>query len=162
MRDLASIQEKWRKTPTSASDFHMRVHTGKVHTHMCLTTGNYAYIHLPTTYVIHTQTPPKLVPCIIWLCVLGTHTSFSPRVRPLSDGNSPWSSVLIKSQNTMPLASLFVDQPGNFQEAESSRGVSAPEGSASSHVTRWCRGAGAGPLQLYWSPRLFYIQYLLP
>ncbi|MEJ1284295.1 hypothetical protein NN561_015279 [Cricetulus griseus] len=38
------------------------------------------------------------------------------RVRPLSDGNSPWSSLLIKSQKTMPLASLFVDQPGSCEE----------------------------------------------
>ncbi|XP_047377679.1 mitogen-activated protein kinase kinase kinase 21 isoform X2 [Sciurus carolinensis] len=34
------------------------------------------------------------------------------RVRPLSDGNSPWSSLLIKSQKTTPLASLFGDRPG--------------------------------------------------
>ncbi|XP_029424792.1 mitogen-activated protein kinase kinase kinase 21 isoform X3 [Nannospalax galili] len=34
------------------------------------------------------------------------------RVRPLSDGNSPWSSVLMKSQKTTPLTSLFVDQTG--------------------------------------------------
>lgn len=39
-------------------------------------------------------------------------TSFSCRVRPLSDGNSPWSTLLIKNQKNMPLASLFVDQPG--------------------------------------------------
>ncbi|XP_023556625.1 mitogen-activated protein kinase kinase kinase 21, partial [Octodon degus] len=39
-------------------------------------------------------------------------------VRPLSDGNSPWSSVLIKSQKTTPLASLFVDQPGPSEEPE--------------------------------------------
>lgn len=38
------------------------------------------------------------------------------RVRPLSDGNSPWSSILIKSQKTTPLASLFVDQPGSGEE----------------------------------------------
>ncbi|GAB1293815.1 Mitogen-activated protein kinase kinase kinase 21 [Apodemus speciosus] len=38
------------------------------------------------------------------------------RVRPLSDGNSPWSSLLIKSQKTTPLASLFVDQPGSCEE----------------------------------------------
>ncbi|KAG8516647.1 Mitogen-activated protein kinase kinase kinase 21 [Galemys pyrenaicus] len=34
------------------------------------------------------------------------------RVRPLSDGNSPWSTLLIKNQKAMPLASLFLDQPG--------------------------------------------------
>ncbi|CAH7040513.1 mitogen-activated protein kinase kinase kinase 21 [Phodopus roborovskii] len=38
------------------------------------------------------------------------------RVRPLSDGNSPWSSLLIRSQKTMPLTSLFVDQPGPCEE----------------------------------------------
>ncbi|XP_029424790.1 mitogen-activated protein kinase kinase kinase 21 isoform X1 [Nannospalax galili] len=38
------------------------------------------------------------------------------RVRPLSDGNSPWSSVLMKSQKTTPLTSLFVDQTGSCEE----------------------------------------------
>ncbi|KAL0609200.1 Mitogen-activated protein kinase kinase kinase 21 [Plecturocebus cupreus] len=38
------------------------------------------------------------------------------RIRPLSDGNSPWSTILIKNQKTMPLASLFVDQPGTCEE----------------------------------------------
>ncbi|XP_075851583.1 mitogen-activated protein kinase kinase kinase 21 isoform X2 [Microcebus murinus] len=38
------------------------------------------------------------------------------RIRPLSDGNSPWSTLLIKNQKTMPLASLFVDQPGACEE----------------------------------------------
>uniref|UniRef100_A0A8C5L3A0 mitogen-activated protein kinase kinase kinase n=1 Tax=Jaculus jaculus TaxID=51337 RepID=A0A8C5L3A0_JACJA len=38
------------------------------------------------------------------------------RVRPLSDGNSPWSSLFIKTQKTLPLASLFVDQPGAGDE----------------------------------------------
>ncbi|XP_051025216.1 LOW QUALITY PROTEIN: mitogen-activated protein kinase kinase kinase 21-like [Acomys russatus] len=38
------------------------------------------------------------------------------RVRPLSDGHSPWSSLLIKSQKTTPLASLFVGQPGPCEE----------------------------------------------
>ncbi|XP_066239423.1 mitogen-activated protein kinase kinase kinase 21 isoform X1 [Saccopteryx leptura] len=38
------------------------------------------------------------------------------RVRPLSDGNSPWSTVLIKNPKTRPLASLFVDQPGACEE----------------------------------------------
>uniref|UniRef100_A0A8D2CTS1 mitogen-activated protein kinase kinase kinase n=1 Tax=Sciurus vulgaris TaxID=55149 RepID=A0A8D2CTS1_SCIVU len=38
------------------------------------------------------------------------------RVRPLSDGNSPWSSLLIKSQKTTPLASLFGDRPGPCTE----------------------------------------------
>ncbi|XP_024417715.2 mitogen-activated protein kinase kinase kinase 21 isoform X1 [Desmodus rotundus] len=38
------------------------------------------------------------------------------RIRPLSDGNSPWSTLLIKHQKTMPLTSLFVDQPGACEE----------------------------------------------
>nr|XP_058165509.1 mitogen-activated protein kinase kinase kinase 21 isoform X2 [Dasypus novemcinctus] len=38
------------------------------------------------------------------------------RIRPLSDGNSPWSTILIKNQKIMPLASLFVDQPGACEE----------------------------------------------
>uniref|UniRef100_A0A8D1LR13 Mitogen-activated protein kinase kinase kinase n=1 Tax=Sus scrofa TaxID=9823 RepID=A0A8D1LR13_PIG len=40
------------------------------------------------------------------------------RIRPLSDGNSPWSTVLIKNQKTVPLASLFVDQPGVCEETK--------------------------------------------
>ncbi|XP_006868652.1 PREDICTED: mitogen-activated protein kinase kinase kinase MLK4-like [Chrysochloris asiatica] len=43
-------------------------------------------------------------------------TDCKERVRPLSDGNSPWSTILIKNQKTMPLASLFVDQPGACEE----------------------------------------------
>ncbi|XP_068920963.1 mitogen-activated protein kinase kinase kinase 21 isoform X3 [Petaurus breviceps papuanus] len=34
------------------------------------------------------------------------------RVRPLSDGSNPWSTILMKNQKTVPLASLFVDQQG--------------------------------------------------
>ncbi|XP_030742050.2 mitogen-activated protein kinase kinase kinase 21 [Echinops telfairi] len=47
-------------------------------------------------------------------------TNCKERIRPLSDGNSPWSTVLIKTQKTMPLASLFVDQPGACEEPEPS------------------------------------------
>ncbi|XP_032955445.1 mitogen-activated protein kinase kinase kinase 21 isoform X2 [Rhinolophus ferrumequinum] len=43
-------------------------------------------------------------------------TDCKERIRPLSDGNSPWSTLLIKNQKTMPLASLFVDQPGACEE----------------------------------------------
>ncbi|KAM7050047.1 mitogen-activated protein kinase kinase kinase 21 isoform 1-T1 [Molossus nigricans] len=43
-------------------------------------------------------------------------TDCKERIRPLSDGNSPWSTLLIKSQKTMPLASLFVDQPGACED----------------------------------------------
>ncbi|NWS61155.1 M3K21 kinase, partial [Chunga burmeisteri] len=32
------------------------------------------------------------------------------KVRPLSDGSNPWSTVLMKNQKGVPLASLFVDQ----------------------------------------------------
>ncbi|XP_074846261.1 mitogen-activated protein kinase kinase kinase 21 isoform X2 [Carettochelys insculpta] len=32
------------------------------------------------------------------------------RIRPLSDGNNPWSTILMRSQKGVPLASLFVDQ----------------------------------------------------
>ncbi|KFP84451.1 Mitogen-activated protein kinase kinase kinase MLK4, partial [Acanthisitta chloris] len=32
------------------------------------------------------------------------------KVRPLSDGSNPWSTVLMKHQKGVPLASLFVDQ----------------------------------------------------
>ncbi|XP_042302499.1 mitogen-activated protein kinase kinase kinase 21 isoform X2 [Sceloporus undulatus] len=32
------------------------------------------------------------------------------RIRPLSDGSSPWSSLLMKNQKGVPLASLFMDQ----------------------------------------------------
>ncbi|XP_008591740.1 PREDICTED: mitogen-activated protein kinase kinase kinase MLK4-like, partial [Galeopterus variegatus] len=45
-------------------------------------------------------------------------TDCKERIRPLSDGNSPWSTLLIKSQKTMPLASLFVDQQGACEEPE--------------------------------------------
>ncbi|XP_008050559.1 mitogen-activated protein kinase kinase kinase 21 [Carlito syrichta] len=43
-------------------------------------------------------------------------TDCKERIRPLSDGHSPWSTLLIKNQKTMPLASLFVDQPGACEE----------------------------------------------
>ncbi|XP_046288058.1 mitogen-activated protein kinase kinase kinase 21 isoform X1 [Marmota monax] len=46
------------------------------------------------------------------------------RIRPLSDGNSPWSFHLIKSQKSTPLASLFVDQPGSCEEPAPSPGGS--------------------------------------
>lgn len=32
------------------------------------------------------------------------------RVRPLSDGSNPWSTSLVKSQKSVPLAALFADQ----------------------------------------------------
>lgn len=35
---------------------------------------------------------------------------FDFRVRPLSDGSSPWSTLLMKNQKGVPLASLFMDQ----------------------------------------------------
>uniref|UniRef100_A0A3P8S1R7 Mitogen-activated protein kinase kinase kinase n=1 Tax=Amphiprion percula TaxID=161767 RepID=A0A3P8S1R7_AMPPE len=33
-------------------------------------------------------------------------------VRPLSDGSNPWSTSLVKSQKSVPLAALFADQAG--------------------------------------------------
>ncbi|XP_037751188.1 mitogen-activated protein kinase kinase kinase 21 isoform X4 [Chelonia mydas] len=38
------------------------------------------------------------------------HADCKERIRPLSDGNNPWSTILMKSQKGVPLASLFVDQ----------------------------------------------------
>lgn len=32
------------------------------------------------------------------------------RVRPLSDGSNPWSTSLVKSQKSVPLAALFAEQ----------------------------------------------------
>lgn len=81
--------------------------------------------------------------------------SFSPRVRPLSDGNSPWSSLLIKSQKTMPLASLFVDQPGNH--VSGNWGVLRFGGHESSHMAlKVIDRVTAGPLKLYLSPEVIY------
>ncbi|XP_029770739.1 mitogen-activated protein kinase kinase kinase 21 isoform X1 [Suricata suricatta] len=51
-------------------------------------------------------------------------TECKERIRPLSDGNSPWSTLLLKNQKTMPLVSLFVDQPGVSEEPKL-----APDGS---------------------------------
>nr|XP_021578781.2 mitogen-activated protein kinase kinase kinase 21 [Ictidomys tridecemlineatus] len=51
-------------------------------------------------------------------------TDVRERIRPLSDGNSPWSFHLIKSQKSTPLASLFADQPGSCEEPAPSPGGS--------------------------------------
>lgn len=40
------------------------------------------------------------------------------RIRPLSDGNSSWSTVLIKYQKTVWLASSLVDQSGVCEETK--------------------------------------------
>lgn len=40
------------------------------------------------------------------------HATGVQRVRPLSDGSSPWSTSLMKTQNPVPLSSLF-DEQGN-------------------------------------------------
>nr|XP_034964333.1 mitogen-activated protein kinase kinase kinase 21 isoform X1 [Zootoca vivipara] len=37
-------------------------------------------------------------------------TDCKERIRPLSDGSSPWPTLLIKNQKSVPLASLFIDQ----------------------------------------------------
>ncbi|XP_026164893.1 mitogen-activated protein kinase kinase kinase 21 isoform X2 [Mastacembelus armatus] len=39
------------------------------------------------------------------------------RVRPLSDGSNPWSTSLVKSQKSVPLASLFAEQGAGKDEA---------------------------------------------
>ncbi|TSK22578.1 Mitogen-activated protein kinase kinase kinase 21 [Bagarius yarrelli] len=41
------------------------------------------------------------------------------RVRPLSDGNNPWSTALLKSQKSVPLAALFAEQ-GTVKDETSS------------------------------------------
>ncbi|XP_059215098.1 mitogen-activated protein kinase kinase kinase 21 [Centropristis striata] len=38
------------------------------------------------------------------------------RVRPLSDGSNPWSTSLVKSQKSVPLAALFAEQAGSGKE----------------------------------------------
>ncbi|XP_008300761.1 mitogen-activated protein kinase kinase kinase MLK4 [Stegastes partitus] len=38
------------------------------------------------------------------------------RVRPLSDGSNPWSTSLVKSQKSVPLAALFADQAGTGKD----------------------------------------------
>ncbi|XP_014391380.1 PREDICTED: mitogen-activated protein kinase kinase kinase MLK4 [Myotis brandtii] len=53
-------------------------------------------------------------------------TDCKERIRPLSDGNSPWSTLFIKHHKTMPLASLFVDQPGACEEPRPSADGSEP------------------------------------
>ncbi|PKU48560.1 mitogen-activated protein kinase kinase kinase mlk4 isoform x2 [Limosa lapponica baueri] len=37
-------------------------------------------------------------------------TDCKDKIRPLSDGSNPWSTLLMKNQKGVPLASLFVDQ----------------------------------------------------
>ncbi|XP_029926488.1 mitogen-activated protein kinase kinase kinase 21 isoform X2 [Myripristis murdjan] len=39
------------------------------------------------------------------------------RVRPLSDGSNPWSTSLVKSQKSVPLAALFAEQGASKDEA---------------------------------------------
>uniref|UniRef100_A0A8C7KU48 Mitogen-activated protein kinase kinase kinase n=1 Tax=Oncorhynchus kisutch TaxID=8019 RepID=A0A8C7KU48_ONCKI len=46
------------------------------------------------------------------------------RVRPLSDGNNPWSTSLGKSQKSVPLAALFAEQQGTSKEE-----MCSPDGS---------------------------------
>ncbi|XP_060782321.1 mitogen-activated protein kinase kinase kinase 21 isoform X3 [Neoarius graeffei] len=41
------------------------------------------------------------------------------RVRPLSDGNNPWSTTLLKSQKSVPLAALFAEQETTTDETSS-------------------------------------------
>ncbi|KAM9477672.1 mitogen-activated protein kinase kinase kinase 21 isoform 3-T3 [Clarias gariepinus] len=44
------------------------------------------------------------------------------RVRPLSDGNNPWSTTLLKSQKSVPLAALFAEQGTAKDETSSLEG----------------------------------------
>ncbi|XP_016412296.1 mitogen-activated protein kinase kinase kinase MLK4 [Sinocyclocheilus rhinocerous] len=44
------------------------------------------------------------------------------RVRPLSDGSSPWSTSLMKAQKSVPLAALFAEQGTNKDEVCSADG----------------------------------------
>ncbi|XP_041714916.1 mitogen-activated protein kinase kinase kinase 21 [Coregonus clupeaformis] len=46
------------------------------------------------------------------------------RVRPLSDGNNPWSTSLVKSQKSVPLAALFAEQQGTNKDE-----MCSPDGS---------------------------------
>ncbi|CAL8254745.1 unnamed protein product [Lota lota] len=39
------------------------------------------------------------------------------RVRPLSDGSNPWSTSLLKTQKSVPLAALFAEQGGGKDDA---------------------------------------------
>ncbi|KAM5235036.1 mitogen-activated protein kinase kinase kinase 21 [Ctenodactylus gundi] len=76
------------------------------------------------------------------------------RIRPLSDGHSPWSSALISSQQATPLASLFTEQPGasenpklpaNGGEPGTPKQMKLP-GLASADPPRLCRdGARRSP-----------------
>ncbi|XP_056147921.1 mitogen-activated protein kinase kinase kinase 21 [Lampris incognitus] len=43
--------------------------------------------------------------------------SAAERVRPLSDGSNPWSTSMVKSQKSVPLAALFAEQGGSKDEA---------------------------------------------
>uniref|UniRef100_A0A8C2L3U6 Mitogen-activated protein kinase kinase kinase n=1 Tax=Cyprinus carpio TaxID=7962 RepID=A0A8C2L3U6_CYPCA len=45
------------------------------------------------------------------------------RVRPLSDGSSPWSTSLMKSQKSVPLAALFAEQGTDKDEVCSADGA---------------------------------------
>ncbi|KAF5900706.1 mitogen-activated protein kinase kinase kinase 21-like isoform X1, partial [Clarias magur] len=48
--------------------------------------------------------------------------SSAERVRPLSDGNNPWSTTLLKSQKSVPLAALFAEQGMAKDETSSLEG----------------------------------------
>ncbi|XP_064174237.1 mitogen-activated protein kinase kinase kinase 21 isoform X1 [Anguilla rostrata] len=45
------------------------------------------------------------------------------RVRPLSDGSNPWSTSLMKTQKSVPLAALFVEQGVNPDELSAAEGL---------------------------------------
>ncbi|XP_048863123.1 mitogen-activated protein kinase kinase kinase 21 isoform X2 [Brienomyrus brachyistius] len=47
------------------------------------------------------------------------------RVRPLSDGNNPWSTSLMKTQKSVPLAALFAEQGTNMDRGYAAEGPDA-------------------------------------
>ncbi|XP_061767634.1 mitogen-activated protein kinase kinase kinase 21 isoform X2 [Nerophis ophidion] len=49
------------------------------------------------------------------------------RVRPLSDGSNPWSTSLLKSQKSVPLAALFAEQGGGKEEVFPQEGPDKPK-----------------------------------
>lgn len=50
------------------------------------------------------------------------HRVFLLRVRPLSDGSNPWSTSLVKSQKSVPLAALFAEQGQLLKYCNTSNG----------------------------------------
>ncbi|KAJ8247999.1 hypothetical protein GJAV_G00237020 [Gymnothorax javanicus] len=51
------------------------------------------------------------------------HPAGAERVRPLSDGSNPWSTSLMRTQRSVPLASLFMEQGLNSEEQCAAEGL---------------------------------------